>query len=199
MAARKFLYPHSTEKRMARQTSCNRDVLKLVTRRTSLSCEIVTRLCRLTAHGPFTPSSTSNRTSDGTSRIVEVMGAMVTVARCPIALLRVKISTGRCLSGGGNLQRNTSPRLRFRATMPYPPKHEIPLPFVAWPRSRACLGLPVQAHAIALSGCVTPHGSRLTGLLSAAGPLDRRHAVAFHRVELESFPYVDLYPQYIPR
>ena len=71
-------------------------------------CEMVTALCKFTAQAPFIPSATSNTTSEGTSRIVEVIGATVTVERWPTALSRVRISTGRCLSGFSNRQRWTA-------------------------------------------------------------------------------------------
>src|SRR5207245_7486692 len=85
-------------------------------------CATVTALCRLVAQRPFIPSSISRITSEGTSRTVDVIGATVTVARWPIALARVRTRTGRCLSGGGNRHRRTSPRLRVAATMRPPPR-----------------------------------------------------------------------------
>jgi len=47
------------------------------------------------------PSSTSNFTSDGTPRIVEVIGATVAVDRYRSAQSRVSTTTGLALSGGG--------------------------------------------------------------------------------------------------
>jgi hypothetical protein len=41
----------------------------------------VITLWRFTAHGAFIPSSPSRRTSDGTPRTVEVIGAIVTAER----------------------------------------------------------------------------------------------------------------------
>jgi hypothetical protein len=72
------------------------------TRFPSRSFETVTALCRFTAHGDFIPSSTFKTTSEGTLRIVEVMGATVTFARYGMALLRVRITTGRSLSAEAN-------------------------------------------------------------------------------------------------
>lgn len=46
------------------------------------------------------PSSSFNTTSDGTPRIVDVIGATVAVERYEIALSRVRTSTGLVLSGG---------------------------------------------------------------------------------------------------
>ena len=43
--------------------------------------EMVTALCKFTAQGAFMPSSLLKTTSDGTPRIVDVMGATVTVDR----------------------------------------------------------------------------------------------------------------------
>ena len=114
--------PHPSENRKAAQTSCIRAALKLATRRPNRSCETVTALCRLTAHRPFIPSPTPRITSEGTSRMVEEIGATVTVERCPTALSRVKMTTGRCLSGDANRQRWTSPRFSLPATQRHPPR-----------------------------------------------------------------------------
>src|SRR5260370_2998173 len=103
--------PHPNAKRRAAQNSCMRAPLKFATRRPSRACATVTALGRLTAQRPFMPSSISRITSEGTPRTVEVIGATVTVARCPIALARVRIRTGRCLSGGANRHRRISPLL----------------------------------------------------------------------------------------
>jgi len=54
----------------------------------------------LTAQRPFIPSWISSITCEGTARIVEVIGATVTVARWPMALSRVRTTTGLSLSGG---------------------------------------------------------------------------------------------------
>ncbi len=61
----------------AAQTSASRCALSLATRRPRCSFETVTRLCRLTAHTCFMPSSSVRTTSDGTPRTVEVIGATV--------------------------------------------------------------------------------------------------------------------------
>ncbi|MGD0436905.1 MAG: hypothetical protein ABSB86_10600 [Bryobacteraceae bacterium] len=49
------------------------------TRFPNLACEIVTALCTFTAQGAFMPSSSFSTTSDGTPRIVDVIGTTVTV------------------------------------------------------------------------------------------------------------------------
>ena len=48
------------------------------------------------------PSSSSNFTSEGTPRIVEVIGATVAVDRYRRALSRVRTTTGLALLGGAN-------------------------------------------------------------------------------------------------
>lgn len=48
------------------------------------------------------PSSSSKLTSEGTPRMVEVMGATVAVERYRSALSRVITTTGLALSGGAN-------------------------------------------------------------------------------------------------
>ena len=47
------------------------------------------------------PSACAKRTSEGTSRIVEVIGATVTAAKPAMALSLVRITTGLRLSGEG--------------------------------------------------------------------------------------------------
>src|SRR5271157_171320 len=54
------------------------------------------------AHLPFIPSASVEQTSDGTPRMVEVMGATVTADKYAIELSRVSTTTGLCLSGRGN-------------------------------------------------------------------------------------------------
>src|SRR4030042_3356894 len=55
------------------------------------------------------PSSFINKTSVGISRIVEVIGATVTSPKKSSAESRVRITTGRFLSGFENLYQRTSP------------------------------------------------------------------------------------------
>ena len=118
-------YPsHPTANRNAAQTSFMRAVLNCATRFPNRSCDTVTILCRLTAHADFIPSSTLNMISDGTPRIVVVIGATVTVDRYSIALLRVNTTTGRFLSGAAKLYSRTSPRAIRPATPPPLPTHE---------------------------------------------------------------------------
>jgi len=87
---------------MAVQISLIRAGLSAATRRPRWAFDTVTTLCRLTAHAPFIPSASVKRTSDGTPRMVEVMGATVTADKYAIALSRVSTTTGLCLSGRGN-------------------------------------------------------------------------------------------------
>src|SRR5215471_1717357 len=101
---------HPTANRKAAHTSFIRPALNCATRFPNRSCDTVMALCRFTAQATFIPSSSCNATSDGTPRIVLVIGATVTVARYSIALFRVKTSTGRFLSGAAKLYSRTSPR-----------------------------------------------------------------------------------------
>src|ERR1043165_6931266 len=104
-------------------------------------------LCRFTAQVPFMPSSILKITSDGTPRTVDVIGATVTVAKCPTTLERVRISTGLCLLGGGKRHSRTSPRLRVPAMTRHPPTCGNP-PRVADGRdTRADPAPPVRADA----------------------------------------------------
>ena len=50
-------------------------------------------LCRFTAHAAFMPSSSPSTTSEGTPRIVDVMGATLTVDKYEMALSRVNTTT----------------------------------------------------------------------------------------------------------
>src|SRR5450759_1173317 len=114
---------HPSENRRAEQTSCIRSSLKLATRRSNRALATVTALCRLTAQRPFIPSSISRISSEGTPRMVDVMGATVTVARWPMTVSRVRTRTGRCLSGGANRHRRISPLLTVPATPRHPPRY----------------------------------------------------------------------------
>jgi len=61
--------------------------------------DTVAVLCRLMMHGPFMPSVTSSVTCVGPPRTVDVIGATVTFDRSAMELSRVRITTGRSLSG----------------------------------------------------------------------------------------------------
>jgi len=69
------------ENRKATQISPIRVAPSLPTRFPRRCCDTVTALCKLTAQGAFMPSSSSSWTSDGTPRMVDVIGATVTVDR----------------------------------------------------------------------------------------------------------------------
>jgi hypothetical protein len=73
----------------------------------------------------FKPVSGPTRTSDGTSRIEEVIGATVTRERYGIADARVSTSTGRDLSGAGKRTRRISPRSIRPATLRLDPRPRI--------------------------------------------------------------------------
>ena len=78
-------------------------MLNCATRFPNRSCDTVTALCKFTAHALFIPSSSFKTTSDGTLRIVDVIGATVTVDKYSRALFLVSTTTGRFLSGGAKL------------------------------------------------------------------------------------------------
>ena len=124
---------HPSEKRSASQISLKREGWRSATRLPRRSFGTVTALCRLTAHGIFMPSSSSSKTCEGTSRIIDVTGATVTVARYGIALSRVSTTTGRSISGDAKRKSRISPRAIFPATRPLPPTAPIRLlPGAAW-------------------------------------------------------------------
>jgi hypothetical protein len=76
-----------SENHNALQISLIRTEPSRATRLPNRSWEIITAFCRFTAHGAFIPSSSFSTTSDGTPRIVDVIGATITVdntqPRCP--------------------------------------------------------------------------------------------------------------------
>jgi hypothetical protein len=74
----------------------------------------VWRLSKFAAQVFGNPSSCVKTTSVGILRTVEVMGATVTECSTAIAELRVRISTGRFLSGALNVYQQTSPRFTMR-------------------------------------------------------------------------------------
>ena len=76
-----WLESQPSEKRRAAQTWVIRDESSCATRFPNRCREIVTALCRFTAHTVFMPSSSPSTTSDGTPRTADVIGATVTVDR----------------------------------------------------------------------------------------------------------------------
>src|SRR5580658_2768563 len=85
----------------------------------------VCRLSKLAAQVSGRPSSFVSTTSVGMLRMVDVMGATVTLLSTPIAESRVKISTGRLLLGAGNAYQQTSPRLTTRPSLAGRSTHRI--------------------------------------------------------------------------
>lgn len=201
MTLRLWNHPASqpTAKRSAAQTSVMRALRNWATRLPRRSCETVTRLCRFTAHGPFIPSLSSSVTSDGTPRIVDVIGATVTVDRYATAVSLVRTRTGLGLSGGANPYMRMSPRTILPAML-------LPLPTRATLRDHAAvansqvdpaLRAPfVPAAANALEGRREP---ALSGSAWRDAPHDPSPARASYRAPLEWFPYADSIPQYNPQ
>ena len=69
------------EKRNALHISVIRFGARCATRLPKCGCDTVTALCRFTAQGALMPSSSSNLTSKGTPRTVDVIGATAAVDR----------------------------------------------------------------------------------------------------------------------
>src|SRR2546430_13043460 len=78
--------------------------------RSMLFLGTVWRLSKFAAQVVGNPSACVRTTSVGILRIVEVIGATVTACSTAIAESRVRISTGRFLSGVLNVYQQTSPR-----------------------------------------------------------------------------------------
>ena len=150
------------------------------------------------------PSSTSKTTSEGTPRIVEVIGATVTFDRYPIALLRVRTTTGRFLSGGANSYSRTSPRAirlgAIRAAIPplLPNRVLHRLQVVAW-NNRDGPVLP-WPEALDFAGVRARHREPAqTGSFSSAGRLGQQRAGASCRGQFVRFPPTQYIPQYSPQ
>ena len=80
---------------------------------------------KLIAQSFFIPSFRERKTSLGISRIEVVTGATVTSPRYLRMESRVKISTGRFLSGGLNLYQGISPRFIYRPFLLVFPYREL--------------------------------------------------------------------------
>src|SRR5579863_5673582 len=170
--ARYEVQPRANPK--AAQTSCSRSELSAATRRPRCALDTVTTLWRLMAQMPFIPSASVSTTSDGTPRMVDVMGATVTADTQSRALGRVSTTTGLpllVLSGLENLYRRTSPRAIVPATTPPAPKPQhlarvadtFDNPGGREPRSRAGAGV--------LSVREAPHAPGRNGSLAPSWPL----------------------------
>jgi len=112
---------HSSSKPSANDTAAAvsfifRDVNRVM-RSPILLLGTVWRLSKFAAQAWGKPSCSVNTTSVGMLRIVDVMGAMVTECNIAIADSRVRISTGRFLSGALNVYQRTSPRFTMRPSL----------------------------------------------------------------------------------
>src|SRR5882757_220100 len=94
---------------MAFAASFNFRVVKCEMRSPILPFGTVWRLSKFAAHMSGKPSSSVNTTSVGMLRIVDVIGATVTAFNTGIAESRVRIKTGRFLSGVLNVYQQISP------------------------------------------------------------------------------------------
>ena len=109
--------------------------------------ETVCKWSQLTAQSWGIPSDFERNTSDGILRTVVVMGAIVTSPRYSNTESRVRIRTGRFLSGGTNLYHRISPcfiRLPTHAQFPKP-KTQQQQPDAVHTPGDACV-LVVQAY-----------------------------------------------------
>src|SRR4030043_73599 len=104
------LLPHiSRAKRIARPTSIIFDGGKDVISGPIFAFETACKWSQLTAQSWGMPSAFERNTSDGILRTVVVTGAIVTSPRYSNTESRVRIRTGRFLSGGTNLYQRISP------------------------------------------------------------------------------------------
>lgn len=97
---------------------------------------------KFNAHATGIPSSGVNTTSVGRPRIVRVAGTTIISFRRSITSLRVRIRTGRRLSGRRNVYQRISPRLKPRSpNLHYPRRGDLRLrktlqDWVEWPHKR---------------------------------------------------------------
>jgi len=92
-----------------------------------LPFETVCRWSQLIAQFRSMPSSFERKTSDGISRMVLVMGAIVTSPRYSNTESRVRMRTGLFLSDRANLYQRISPRFIPRPKPVHFPKRKIHL------------------------------------------------------------------------
>src|ERR1700704_1697823 len=103
----------------------------------------VCRLSKFAAHVFGNPSASVKMTSVGMLRIVDVIGATVTAFNTPMAESRVRISTGRLLSGVLNLYQQTSPRFTPRPNPAHRSRRRTHRGRQAFARSLRCGELPL--------------------------------------------------------
>src|ERR1700730_14328590 len=127
---------------MALAASFNFRVVKCEMRSPILPLGTVFRLSKFAAHVAGKPSSSVNTTSVGMLRIVDVIGATVTAFNTAIAESRVRISTGRFLSGVLNVYQQTSPLFTRRPSPARYSKRRIPRARRAYVYSLPRGGLP---------------------------------------------------------
>src|SRR4030043_75177 len=143
------LLPHiSRAKRIARPTSIIFDGGKDVINGPIFAFETVCKWSQLTAQSWGRPLAFERNTSEGIFRTVVVIGAIVISPRYSKTESRVRISTGRFLSGGRNLYQRISPcfiRHPKPAQFPKPKTHRRQ-PDVVHTPGDACVPV-VQAYS----------------------------------------------------
>jgi len=154
---------------------------------------MVTALCRFTAHGVFMPSSSLSVTSDGTPRIVDVIGATVTEDKYKTALSRVRTTTGRLLSGGANWYSRMSP-LAILLAMPLPPpKRRIHPVFAAVGSNRHGRAPPGSSFPAASDARAARLAPRQTDFVSSAARPGLRHVRVAYQGLFARSPYCRFY------
>ena len=124
-----FLFQILRAKRIARPTSVIFAEGKDVIKEPIFPFDTVCRWSQFTAQSSGMPSAFERKTSDGISRTVLVMGAIVTSPRYCSTESRVRIRIGLFLSGRVNLYQRISPCfIRHPKPAPFPkPKTRRPL------------------------------------------------------------------------
>jgi hypothetical protein len=107
----------------------------------------VCRLSKFAAHVFGNPSASVKITSVGMLRMVDVIGATVTAFNTPMAESRVRISTGRLLSGALNAYQHTSPRFTLRPSAVHRARRRIRRVRRAFVRSLLCGVLPLPGFS----------------------------------------------------
>ena len=156
----------------ARQTSFIFWAFTVPTKCLRLFLSTVCIWSRLMAESRLSPSLIPTITSLGAPRIVEVIGATITVWRTSIASLRDRTRTGRRLSGRENANCQISARFILAAIAPDAPRTRIPRQGQLSSRKLVCMPLRFL-RGDAVSNTLLLHGVVLLNVRPASSLYQR--------------------------